>query len=647
MALLVANGALFWRGPIDIFALPRATLIVAVTVVLAALSAAQLVRTGCLAVPRSPIVVLAALFVVVLGVVVVGSDYTMQAIIGPYTRYTGLAMYAAYAATLVFLVRVYDQESAQQLAWGCVAALALVAGYGLTQLAGADPLDWPQSEEIVRQFGSFNTNFSTLGNVDFSAAFVGITAPFAVWSALSTRHGPALRLASAVLLVAAIAYAVGTGAFQGPVTLVAGCSVVVAIWLVERRRPWHVLTRGARWTVGGAGAALVVTVLAVTPIVVPHAFEQLREGEERVQFWKTAVDIWLDDPLTGGGIGVFSREFTARRPTKHATEREFQSADAPHSAVLELLADGGLLVALPYVGMVGCTAWLLIRGLKRTRGETRALLAAFGGSWIAYQLQSMVSIDVPPLALLHWVAVGGIIVLSEPPRLWTRRLLPAALGTTRRDTRDRAQTSWRRPLAEGAIVAAGILTIWLASQPLRADLAAAGARDARGRGSFAESAERAEQATDLAGWVGSYWALRAGALDQLGDLAAASEAGERAARESPWNSTYALAVAGLAERQSDADEAIRWLAEAIRRDPDNPAVLEVAARFHLKQGSVVTARTMLEHAVDIDPRSAKHWSLLGQAHMSLGDDMSAAAAFARARQLDPDEKGAREELGRG
>lgn len=631
--LLVANGALFWRGPIDIFSLPRATLVVVATVALVGLSAIRVLLSGALAIPRSPIIALATVFVMMLGLVAIGGPSTMHSVIGPYTRYTGLAMYATYAALFVFVVRLHDRSSVRELVWGSVAGLALVTGYGLIQLVGVDPLSWPQSAQIVRQFGRFNTDFSTLGNVDFSAAYAGITAPFALWGALSSGHRRAARIPCAVLVVATTIYAVGTGAFQGPVTVAVGCSVVVAVWVAERRHSWQQLALGARRMIGGSAAVFAVAVLVATPLVLSHTAGQLRQGEERVQFWKTAVAIWLDDPVSGGGIGVFAREFTARRPTEHATQRQFQSADAPHNVALELLADGGLLVALPYLGIVGCTASLLFRALRTTRGETRLLLAAFGGSWVAYQVQSMVSIDVPPLALLHWTAIGGIVVLSGPPPLRAYRVQVLRRRPSAPD-RDVGPSPVRRSaLALGAVAMTGIAATWRVSQPLRADVAAAHARDARSTGDLDEARARAEQATDLAGWEGSYWALRAGVLDQAGDLAAASAAGERAAKESPWNSTYALAVAGLAERRHESGEAIRWLAEAVRRDPDNPAVLQVAARFHLKQGSAVSARRMLEHAVVIDPRRADSWRLLGEARQRLGDDEGAAAAFARAARL--------------
>jgi O-antigen ligase len=114
-----------------------------------------------------------------------------------------------------------------------------------------------------------------------------------------------------------------------------------------------------------------------------------------------------DRPLFGFGLASFEGWFYAYRPVAVAVADGFRrSTDAPHSVPLEMLASGGLLLGLAYLALVGVTGWALIRGLRHRAGVERVLLAGLGGAWLAYQVQSLVSIDVPPIAVLHYALAG-------------------------------------------------------------------------------------------------------------------------------------------------------------------------------------------------------------------------------------------------
>jgi putative inorganic carbon (HCO3(-)) transporter len=633
--LVVVNGALFWRTPVDLFSLPRATAIAVAVMAIAALSMIRWLQEGPARQSHSSLTRLCAVFVAAVVLAVSVSDEPVRSVVGPYSRYTGLAMQVTYVALLLLVVRLYDRDSVRQLASASLAALAVVAAYGVVQYAGLDPLDWPQPEHLVVQFGRFDTDFSTLGNIDFAAAFVGITAPFALWAGLSRSGAFWRRAVGAAVLTGAIAYLAGNEAFQGPVTMVAGCAVVAGAWLSDRRETWSGLSRLSRHFIVGLAGVVLVAVLAIAPVVMSRTVGELGEAEERVQFWQTAGEMWLEEPVFGHGLGAFGREFMARRPPDHAVERGFQTADAPHNVLMEHLAGGGVLLAGSYLAIVGFTGLALLRGLRQTTGEARLLLGAFGGSWLAYQIQSLVSIDVPAIALLHWATAGGIVVIALSPE--TRLHIAPASGDL---------TPWRRTLMPLAVAVIGIAAIWFATQPLRADIEAGQARDSRRPGQYETSARHARRATELAPWEGSYWALLAGALDRMGDLPAAYDAGSRAAREDSWNSSYALAAAGIAERRGSVDDALFWLDEALERDPHNPAVLQTTARFNLESGSPRRARSVLEHAVAVDPTSAETWGLLGAAYETLGDEQSARQAYERALDLDAGNRQAQEGIER-
>ncbi|PSO56055.1 MAG: hypothetical protein BRC31_00150 [Actinobacteria bacterium QS_5_72_10] len=138
--------------------------------------------------------------------------------------------------------------------------------------------------------------------------------------------------------------------------------------------------------------------------------------ETRLGKWETALRMAGDHPLVGLGLNDFADYFHAYRPQWLATEDGLErTTDTPHNVPLDMLTSGGVLLLTAYVVLVVVTAWALARGLRRLDGQQRLLLGGMGGAWGAYQLQSYVSIDVPPLAVLHYTLAGLIIAFGLAP----------------------------------------------------------------------------------------------------------------------------------------------------------------------------------------------------------------------------------------
>lgn len=581
---LVVSGFVFSRSVVDQFSLPRAYALVAILIALAGLSAVRGAQTGRVSIPRSPLLPLSGVFLVVMLLTVVLSDHPMRSAIGPYSRYSGLIMYATYAGLMAFVIRAFDRRSMPLLAETATAVLLFVGAYGLLQHLDLDPIDWPLPEDASAQLP---TEFATFGNVNFAAGFIGVLAPLALWRTIAGGE-PWKRLVAAGAFGIALIFSVLSESAQGVLALLAGSALVVGIVAWERRsiltRVWSERRRAAF----GLGAVALAGLAATAVLLIGYLSEQFADagGRERRQLWGTAVDLWQEQPVLGHGAGAFAWLFTSNRPRSHATANTFLDADAPHSVFLDMAVSGGAVLFLAYLAVVLATGYVLVTGLRRAQGEHRLLLGAFGGAWIGYQVQSLVSIDVPPLAVLHWALTGAIVVLGRQPRFWTLSVSARARTQNNRAARRRSASAPKAstgPIV--AVVLACLVLLWVTAWPVRADRASARALEARAQGEIGEMRAQADRAVDLAPWEARYWAQVAAAADLLGDLPAAKDAGLRAAARAPGSSFYALAVAGIAERLEDEDEAERWLREAQRRDPFNPRVAEAVAAAAGDSGS--------------------------------------------------------------
>lgn len=569
--VVVLSAVAVWRPLVDPFMVVKLTVLVLGAVMLLGLAGVRAVRSGRLTLPRGPVVVVVAALALVLVLATVTADNVGQAVVGQHRRYAGLLAYLAYLSVFLVALRVYARGAVSGLARAVLVALGLVTAYGLLQVAGGDPYTWQSRLDAPL--------FSTFGNTNFAAAYVAMTTPVAAAALLFPRTGWASRPVAALLLVLGLGYGVATGATQGVLAAAAGLGVVALAWVLARRR-----RAGAARAGGGAGrrpawqlaAAGLTTALVVLVLGLWLAPDVARSGGERVQFWQAALGIFVDHPVLGTGLDSFRDYFTQYRPAEHAVARGFQATDSTHNLPLGMLAQGGLLLGAAYLAFVAVTGWALLRGLWRLAPVDLGPLAGFGGMWAAYQVQSLVSLDVPPLTFLHFLSAA--VVLAVAGAASGMLSVPIGLPAARAG---RVVPQQGQAGRSGAISALAVLTVlclaaaWVGSRPLRADVAAGSVKAVKG----ADALAGLDRAVALAPWEGEYRVRQAQARLDAGDVQGTYEAAAEAAKLRAGSSKLAFGAADLAARVGETDVAAAWLREGLRRDPRNPEALLRAAEL--------------------------------------------------------------------
>lgn len=623
LALMVGTSLALWTRAPDTFGLPKATILWIGAIALLGLELVRAVWSRELAVPRSPWALALGAFVVAVIVTTLASPHLALSIVGEYTRYTGLLSYLAVAVTALVVLRTFDVDEAA-FALRTLAALAgVVATYGVLQWLKTDPIDWPGVSDGVA--------IGTLGNTDLFAGFVGIGTAAAAWTALSGTNSRRVRWAACLAALVALVGTVASRSFQGPAAAVPGLLFVVGVWATTDD---GVAARGRIATRLGAGrtalravAGVIVAAGAVAAVVFMRS--ALRNGlVERGDFWRAALNMFRDRPVTGVGFDTYGQHFLAERPVGHAARFLFTQAESAHSVPLNLLAGGGALVALAWLALVVLTAWALVKGLRRLDGEERLLLGGLGGAWIAYLVQASVSFDVPELLLLHGILAASIVAVGAPSRWWRLGLPgqpPHVRGRGPRATLVAAPSTW---VVAGVLSVVGLVGAWLVTRPLRADLdSGRAAREAKA--AHADPAlSSVEDATGLARWQGRYWLQRAQLSEAAQAVFDATDFAEEAARREPGSSQYALLAGRLNMKYRDDAHAARWFRAAVERDPNNPEVLGEVAAFEAKTDPV-RARIHAEHAVAVAPNDYVAWYGMGAVEEADGDRAAALKAYER------------------
>jgi tetratricopeptide (TPR) repeat protein len=576
LAAVAIGGLVMWRGEREPFGLLRATLVVAIGVVLVAHWVVSGIRDRRWpAVTEAPTLAAGAVLFF-MAASAFAAPVGWWALLGAPGRWNGLVLYLACGALLVAAAQL-DARGWRLLSSAAAGLLAVVVAYGLLQWLGGDPFTWATKSPV----------FSTFGQVNFAAGWTAVMLPFAVLVALEPRRLVWLRWGAGALVASSAIYLEATHSFQGFPAALAGVLPVLVVlggrWL--RSRP--AITPPQWW-----GGAAIVAVVCAVPLILPVTRHALRSNlqsglHERLMLWHAAFGMAHDRPILGKGVGAFALAFHQFEPARHASEFGALTADAPHSVPLEMLASGGVLLAVAYLAFVVLVGVRLVRGLRR---EPSLLLAAVGGAWLAYQVQSVVSLDVPSLVTLHWLLAGGVIALTRSPR--------------EEEAPHRRVNSFAwQGLAVGGVVLL-VISPWLTG-PLRADAANQRGIDQLRGGEKEAGVASLESATRTANWSALAWADLAGGYQLVSRQEDALRAGMHAAAKNPGSVAYKLAVGQLAGSLGHADIAVRSFEAAQRLQPGNPNVWLQAASWADTAGDKPRAarwyRGLLEQEVASSP----------------------------------------------
>jgi hypothetical protein len=610
--LVLLNGAIL-TNLFEPFQLPKLVVLVVGAAVLLALAVSELAGTGAVRLPAGRPLRVAGALLGVLALTTVVNGHRLQGLFGDYGRGVGLLAYVAVVVVFLAVVRSHRPDDVADLGVAVVVSTVPVIGIALLQVLGRQPFGLSsETSDIV----------GTLGQANFVAGYAGVALPFALWAAIRWRRDPLALVGALVLAAATVVVGYETHSFQALPAMAAGV-LVLALVLVHERFGSRIL----------AATAVALLVVAAGVGIAGHTYldREVRSGlDERVLLWQAGRDIALDHPVLGTGPSGYVAEFSSHRPRVHVNKFGVATvADSPHDVPLGMFVIGGLPLGLLYLAIVGATGVRLVRGLRRTSGETRLLLAAFGGGWLAYQVQSLVSIETASLLVAHAVTAAGIWVLTSGISVRTVEvpgLVPVRSGSglVRRSTVIRA----------GA-VAIVLGALWATTLPVRADVAYRHSLERTAGGDIQGAVDASRSATALTPWQGRYWAQEAAALTAFRDDEGALAAGWKAAVRTPSFTPYAITAGQVAHQLGHDAQARRAFAFAVEHGPQVIEVATTHAAFLVDTGDDAAAIAELRRADRLRPHDPAVLTDLARALERTGQAGAARTTWGEVLELQP------------
>ena len=515
-----------------------------------------------------------------------GTESTHRLIFGAFSRATGLM---SYLGMVLLAIGVLVATRGQKFV-ALYTALAAVAGfevfYGFLQFLNADPVKWNNP---------YNRIIGSLGNPNFMSATLGFSGVAMVAVAFNSRVKIWVRITAPIVGLCAFLLALMTDSVQGPIAFAAGLAFVigVALWQWKQKSIFFYGYSAI------ASAVLIVVLLGVAKIgPLADKLYQYTLGV-RTQYWRAALKMMGNSPWYGVGVDSYGENYRlVRDATTFKVVGPVTITNAAHSVPLQLGATLGIPLLVVYVLLQLFVAYRVFISIKNFP-DHRIAIAGIAGAWIAFQAQSVISIDQLGVGVWGWILGGSLIggsyaisVVDPEKRVRKREITKSQVGMV-------ASLS-----AFGLVL--GIVVGWQGYVPdLNIRNAMAISFDQNNQQSvqfraqaLIEASKGLSEDTTYQGLVVSELAKMPGAADQTVSLA------KEIAKAHPESWDSQNMIAEILENLKRSSEAIPYRSAQISLDPANWMPMMPYAGDLEAVGKKSEARQIYKEVVEIAPGTA-------------------------------------------
>ncbi len=320
---------------------------------------------------------------------------TWSQVYGAYGRNTGLLAYVGLALMLISVVFVSNLRFSNRLIWVLIFTGMANAVYGFIQWSGNDPVNWSNPYDPI---------VGTLGNPNFVSAHLGISGLASLALVLESSRGLLSRLILIVNVGLSLFVISQSSSSQGLLVFALGATLIFYFKFLSTL---HLVLRSGYWLLVLAGSVVgTVGILNKGPLA---SFLYQESVTYRGDYWRAGWKMTLDNPLFGVGLDSYGDWYRFARTEAAALRRGPDvTSNSAHNVFLDISSNGGFLLLTTYLLIFGLILRSAIRVLKKP-GEFDAVGVGLVSAWVAYVIQSVISINQLGLAIWGWVLGGAII----------------------------------------------------------------------------------------------------------------------------------------------------------------------------------------------------------------------------------------------
>lgn len=341
------------------------------------------------------IFILALLFIGLLILsAVVNSVNLSFSLYGTPNRNTGILTYVSLLILMVAASSIAKLNFAVIFTKTIIGVGTILAIYGLLQWRGIEPFDY------VNVYGS--NVFGTLGNTNFHSAFMGMVASglfaFILEGSLSLKNR--ILLCSLFLLCI---INVLLSSSQGLLCLAGGIAVTLLASFFSKKKVKLGILLSVAFSLGGILVAMAIFNRGPLASIIYDTSLMARGF-----YWTAAVRMLMGHPITGVGVDGYGDWYLRYRDTAAAEYNLGLVSDSAHNIPLDIATSGGFPLLILYIGLQVLVVKRVISVIRAEKKLSAGYLSVIA-VWVAYQIQSLISINQIGLGVWGWIATGILI----------------------------------------------------------------------------------------------------------------------------------------------------------------------------------------------------------------------------------------------
>ncbi len=344
------------------------------------------------------IITLWLVFIVALILIFFTSEISWrQQLFGNLGRNTGLLFYLSIAFISLFALRLSTKSIEESVlkVFSFVGTLSII--YGFIQFLNWDPIPWNNPYGAIIGFQ---------GNPNFQSSFIGLFAVYLVFLLVNADKFGKTEFFATVGIGSCVSLIILSQSIQGLFVLLIGAGMIILDRLRNSKFKQLYFPYLILMFTGFALAALGLLQKG------PLNFLYQPSVSFRGDYWRAGIKMFQDHLIFGLGHSSFGDYYMAYRDATSQSGIDGRGPDtfsnSAHNIFIDIASSGGLVLLIPYVSIMLTSLWFLYKVYGfNSRADKKLVL--FSALWIAYLLQTIISVQFITLALWGWVFLGFFV----------------------------------------------------------------------------------------------------------------------------------------------------------------------------------------------------------------------------------------------
>jgi O-antigen ligase len=492
-------------------------------------------------------------------------SYNIQAsVFGENFRRNGLLTIISFLLMYIGAIKFVNFHEISKLFNTVLVTSLVVGGYALMQITKNDFIVWSNPNSII----------TTLGNTNFAGAVMAILLIlcFGQFFLSSTKMSKKLILATTTLLLLITIRA--TQARQAIIILLLGILIIALFLIYDKNNKIGKISFSMLIPVS---LLSVLGMLQIGPLQ-----DLLYKGSLSIRgyYWRAGLKMFTENPFFGVGIDNYGKFFKEVREVNYSLSYGFSiTSSNAHNTIIQYFATGGFLVGFSYLLLQIITLYCALKLILRSHGDEKKIAVTIFAAWVAFQAQSLISIENIGVAIWGWLLSGSLIGLYFSDN--------ESFNAGQNFNKKSIQIDWRSTFVSGVSI---IVAIFLVIQLYSGE-----------KNTYLSQSYLVPESTDPA-------------VKESFNIYAA-----RALNSAFIDNDYKNIVLSSKFDMGYKDEALKELEEIIRVDPRNIDTLLLLSRGNETLGNVEKAITYKRKIAELDPWNAQNYRDLGVLYRYIED----------------------------